>query len=194
MAIYLCSALGLRMSHFNEGREGVAADPKQRTLSNFLVADHASGRELGAQAQPESTSSDDALAIGRDSSLCSDIYEPSESIDFVGTHQIPDSEHSGSRNFHNEAETQGISDHGTVRFATNLLQTRESSSGIFEESSFDQTKRIFWLNDYQCSVCGVELPPSFVEERQEHFDFHLAERLQHEESSNGNRLVNSNLR
>ena len=28
----------------------------------------------------------------------------------------------------------------------------------------------------------MELPPSFVEERQEHSDFHLAERLQEEES------------
>lgn len=95
---------------------------------------------------------------------------------------------------------------------TNLLPTgtgqlveRDSSSGLFEESSFYQQKRncsndeawslsylresLFWLNDYQCSVCGAELPPSFMEERQEHFDFHLAERLQDEESSNRNRLV-----
>lgn len=42
---------------------------------------------------------------------------------------------------------------------------------------------MFWLNGYECSVCGIELPPSFVEERREHFDFHLAERLQEEEES-----------
>lgn len=42
---------------------------------------------------------------------------------------------------------------------------------------------LLWLNDYKCSVCGIELPPSFVEERQEHSDFHLAEKLQKEESS-----------
>lgn len=87
---------------------------------------------------------------------------------------------------------------------------RDSSSGLFEESSFNQQKRncsddeagsslhlresIFWLNDYECSVCGAELPPSFMEERQEHFDFHLAERLQDEESSDRNRLVKTELR
>lgn len=43
-----------------------------------------------------------------------------------------------------------------------------------------------WVDDYKCSLCGVELPNSFVEERQEHSDFHFAERLQEEESGNYN--------
>lgn len=97
------------MSHFSEGGEGVAADPRQKTLSNFLVAEDASRRGLGAQAQSESTMSDDALAIGRESSLCSDIHEPSRSIDFADTYQIRDSVHTGTRHFHNEAETQETS-------------------------------------------------------------------------------------
>ncbi|XP_057788133.1 DNA polymerase kappa isoform X2 [Salvia miltiorrhiza] len=208
--------MGLRMSHFSEGREGVAADPKQKTLSNFLVAEDASGRGPRAQAQSES-------------SLCSDIQEPSESIDFADTHQIRDSEHTGTSHFHSEAETQEtfdhqidnfnakVSHHDTVGASTELLPAgtgrlveSDLSSGLFEEISFDQQKRncsndetgsslypresMFWLNDYQCSVCGAELPPSFTEERQEHFDFHLAERLQDEESSNKNRLVKPKLR
>ncbi|KAG6424981.1 hypothetical protein SASPL_115404 [Salvia splendens] len=217
--------MGLRMSNFGEGREGVAADPKQKTLSNFQGADDASRRGLGAQVQSESTISDDALAIiDRESSLCSDIHEPSESVDFSDTYQIRDSEHTGTTHFHREAETQEafdlqidnfdekVSHHDTVGAAADLLSTgtgrlveRDSSSGLCEQSSFDQHKRdcsngeagsslnlrdtIHWLNDYQCSVCGTELPPSFIEERQEHFDFHLAERLQEEESSNRNRLV-----
>lgn len=45
------------------------------------------------------------------------------------------------------------------------------------------------MNDYECSLCGIELPSSFVEERQEHADFHLAERLQKEESSMDSRTV-----
>ncbi|KAH6773137.1 DNA/RNA polymerases superfamily protein [Perilla frutescens var. frutescens] len=221
--------MGLRMSHFGEGREGIAADPKQKTLSNFLVAEDASGRGLGAHAQSESTISDDSLTIGRESSLCSDAHEPSDSIPFVDTYQIPDYEHADTRHFHNKAETQdsfglqidnlnkNVSDHDTVRVAVNLQPTGggqlgegDSSSGLFEEISPDQRKRscsdnepgpslhpresIFWLNEYQCSVCGIELPPSFIEERQEHFDFHLAERLQDEESSNINRLLKPNLR
>ena len=51
-------------------------------------------------------------------------------------------------------------------------------------SSSNQEEQYLWVDDYKCLLCGVELPPSFVEERQEHSDFHLAERLQKEESSN----------
>ncbi|KAK4741166.1 hypothetical protein SAY87_024754 [Trapa incisa] len=51
-----------------------------------------------------------------------------------------------------------------------------------------------WLDDYKCSVCGVELPPSFVEERQEHLDFHLAEKLQREEPANQPRVHSSTQR
>lgn len=50
-------------------------------------------------------------------------------------------------------------------------------------NSFSQETTMLWLNDYKCSLCGAELPPSFVEERLEHSDFHLAEKLQNEESS-----------
>lgn len=81
---------------------------------------------------------------------------------------------------------------------------RDSSPGKLEESSQDRGKNVInsgdgeagsslnpnrpllWMNDYKCSLCGAELPPSFIEERQEHFDFHLAERLQEEESSGVN--------
>ncbi|XP_052210672.1 DNA polymerase kappa [Diospyros lotus] len=49
-------------------------------------------------------------------------------------------------------------------------------------SSSNQKEQDLWVDDYKCSLCGVELPPSFVEERQEHSDFHFAERLQKEES------------
>lgn len=116
------------MSHFNEGREGVAVDPKQKTLSNFLMADHGSRRELGAQTQPESTTSDNALAIERDSSLCSDIHEPSESIDFVDTNQIPDSEYTFSRNFPNEAEARETFNPPIDSFNENVRFLRNSGS------------------------------------------------------------------
>ncbi|KAK3011924.1 hypothetical protein RJ639_010502 [Escallonia herrerae] len=51
-------------------------------------------------------------------------------------------------------------------------------------SSSNQKEPLAWVDDYKCSLCGVELPPSFLEERQEHSDFHFAERLQEEESCN----------
>ncbi|KAM7479104.1 hypothetical protein LguiA_027317 [Lonicera macranthoides] len=64
---------------------------------------------------------------------------------------------------------------------------RNQCSGDEVGTSSNQKERFLWVNDYKCSLCGVELPPSFVEERQEHSDFHLAERLQEEESSNRHR-------
>lgn len=54
--------------------------------------------------------------------------------------------------------------------------------GDVASSSISQKESLLWVNDYKCSICGIEMPPSFVEERQEHFDFHLAKKLQKEES------------
>ncbi|MQM03343.1 hypothetical protein Taro_036122 [Colocasia esculenta] len=48
---------------------------------------------------------------------------------------------------------------------------------------------VFWIDDYMCSLCGCELPPSFVHERQEHSDYHLAEMLQKEEATNDSILA-----
>jgi DNA polymerase kappa len=45
----------------------------------------------------------------------------------------------------------------------------------------------FWIDGYICSLCGFELPPGFEEERQEHSDFHLAEKLQQEEAIDSTR-------
>lgn len=53
-------------------------------------------------------------------------------------------------------------------------------------TSSNREEELIWLDDYKCSLCGVELPSSFVEERQEHSDFHLAEKLQGEEESGHN--------
>lgn len=61
----------------------------------------------------------------------------------------------------------------------------KNGSNLLEDERLDsccQEKTMLWLNDYKCSLCGIELPPSFVEERLEHSDFHLAEKLQKEES------------
>ncbi|KAF4382321.1 hypothetical protein G4B88_011273 [Cannabis sativa] len=52
-------------------------------------------------------------------------------------------------------------------------------------SSMGQRELFLWVNDYKCSICGIEMPPDFIEERQEHCDFHLAEKLQKEESGTG---------
>lgn len=60
-------------------------------------------------------------------------------------------------------------------------------------SSCTQEELVLWVNGYKCSICGVEMPENFVEERQDHHDFHLAEKLQKEEES-GNNLGTSTMR
>lgn len=50
----------------------------------------------------------------------------------------------------------------------------------FMESSFPCM--MVWVDDKYCSLCGLEIPASFAYERQEHSDFHYAQRLQQEYS------------
>ncbi|KGN43848.1 DNA polymerase kappa isoform X1 [Cucumis sativus] len=51
-----------------------------------------------------------------------------------------------------------------------------------EVRSPDNNGQIWWIDNYKCTICGAEVPASFVDERQEHIDFHIAEKLQEEES------------
>ncbi|OEL23261.1 DNA polymerase kappa [Dichanthelium oligosanthes] len=48
-----------------------------------------------------------------------------------------------------------------------------------------------WIDGYICSICRFELPPGFEEERQEHSDFHLAESLQQEETTDSKRPISN---
>ncbi|KAE8730404.1 hypothetical protein F3Y22_tig00003041pilonHSYRG01487 [Hibiscus syriacus] len=85
-----------------------------------------------------------------------------------------------------------------------LSRVSEDDSSVQRESEDSNTDRsnkessasgneddhkLFWVDDYKCSLCGTELPSSFIEERQEHSDFHLAERLQEEESGTGSNAL-----
>ncbi|RWR82466.1 DNA-repair protein [Cinnamomum micranthum f. kanehirae] len=54
------------------------------------------------------------------------------------------------------------------------------------EVGCSREEQSFWIDGYICSICGIEIPRSFVEERQEHSDYHFAETLQKEESMNIN--------
>lgn len=87
------------------------------------------------------------------------------SSDHSGCTEVP-----GSTSFQRQFEGINVND------GSNFLENERPKS-------FCQETTMLWLNDYKCSLCGAELPPSFVEERLEHSDFHLAEKLQNEESS-----------
>jgi len=85
------------------------------------------------------------------------------------------SNHSGCTEVLGSTSFQGQFEGKNVNNGPNLLEDDKSNSC--------QEMTMLWLDDYKCSLCGAELPPSFVEERLEHSDFHFAELLQKEESS-----------
>ncbi|KAH9329668.1 hypothetical protein KI387_001776, partial [Taxus chinensis] len=58
--------------------------------------------------------------------------------------------------------------------------SNENQAKIDLVSRFSDT--MFWVDDFKCSLCGSELPSSFIVERQEHTDYHLAQMLQEEEA------------
>lgn len=68
-------------------------------------------------------------------------------------------------------------DHENLQVIETCCSDNNNETGPSSSSS------LMWLDDYKCLVCGIELPPSFVEERQEHSDFHLAQKLQQQEES-----------
>ncbi|XP_050363732.1 DNA polymerase kappa [Argentina anserina] len=91
-------------------------------------------------------------------------------------------------------------EHNVQNGVSSLLRAGDSFFGNSECSSIDRGNSVtsiledcqvpsshqkdwfLWVDDYKCSICGIEMPPDFVEERLEHVDFHLAEKLQNEES------------
>ncbi|KAL5218832.1 hypothetical protein ABZP36_019516 [Zizania latifolia] len=101
---------------------------------------------------------------GRNSDKCSNDVSSSNPLicDGLGGKEL-DEDTSSSKG----ADTVKFDGHLTIYNAT---------------ASSSKPDQHFWIDDYICSLCGFELPPGFEEERQEHSDFHLAEKLQQEEA------------
>lgn len=172
--------IGLRMSHFNENKGST-----QSTLLNFMKpgesnkeivdeehSDVKDGYETHNHAYTDSCF--DHLSEF-DQSICTSTNNNEEVVEHHGL------EANECKDKINENTPSEFDAH--ERRNPDLL-TRiafpDNESGC---SSSDHKEQLIWLDDYKCSLCGVELPPTFVEERQEHFDFHLAEKLQEEEES-----------
>lgn len=96
------------------------------------------------------------------------------------------------RKSYQNAVSELKADSSSVPFAFRSLDEENKKANLPDDdtvSSSNQGELLLWVNDYKCSLCGIELPPCFVEERQEHFDIHLAERLQKEESCCDTRML-----
>ncbi|KAI8554612.1 hypothetical protein RHMOL_Rhmol05G0111300 [Rhododendron molle] len=189
--------IGLRMSQFNEDKDGNPSDPTQKTLSNFIIFGDATRRNMDEQTSFCSDLSDDhfttessiGLPVDNREIYQIDLRDPLESNGISSANNSNDilsydgelEENHGSLENKSNAKFDGSS-LDKLKKRTDLLDSEAVSSS-------SQNEQCLWVDDYKCSLCGVELPPSFVEERQEHADFHLAERLQKQESDSNPRSL-----
>ncbi|WCJ17970.1 DNA polymerase kappa [Euphorbia peplus] len=202
--------IGLRVSHFNVDKD---ADSTQKTLTNFLVSGQDASRKCTADISSLGTDCSDPpftynaeIAVfsnheidqseirhpldssniqnidSKHNFIAEEVHEPLSikveekvnSADAVGTASNQESR-SGSKKA--EFSLPQRPDGSNLDIISRVVLENEASS------SAEQKDRLFWVHDYKCSLCGIEMPPDFEEERQEHSDFHLAEKLQEEESS-----------
>lgn len=76
------------MSHLSEDSKGFTVDPKQKTLSSFIVTDDAMGRGLRDQKLSEFNLRDDTSSIGGETSFSDDTHMTCESMDLVDSQKI----------------------------------------------------------------------------------------------------------
>ncbi|CAK8539104.1 unnamed protein product [Lathyrus sativus] len=190
--------IGLRVSQFNGDKCSATPDPTQKTITNFITSGEANRKKNSFSDVTDhdfvsDTETDPSIDVRHTSQLDSrDPFDGNHSLDVndqsctlwkndgaekvqTSGNEASSSHHSGFTELLGSTSFQGQFEGKNVNDGSNLLEEDRLNSC--------QETAMLWLNDYKCSLCGTELPPSFVEERLEHSDFHLAEKLQKEESS-----------
>ncbi|KAJ1381624.1 UmuC domain [Sesbania bispinosa] len=192
--------IGLRISQFNGDKCGDTSDPTQTTITSFITCGEANKKY---SSSPDVTDHDLVGDTETELSLdnrqtsqhdCIDLFDGNHSLDVdyqsctvwkndsaeevqTSSNDATSSNYNGYREELGPTSFQG-------QFEVINVNNGSKSNRLEDErpSSSCQETTMLWVNDYKCSLCGIELPPSFVEERLEHSDFHLAEKLQKEES------------
>ncbi|KAJ1388355.1 UmuC domain [Sesbania bispinosa] len=192
--------IGLRMSQFNGDKCGDTSDPTQTTITSFITSGEANKKY---SSSPDVTDHDLVGDTETELSLdnrqtsqhdCIDLFDGNHSLDVDyqsctvwkndGAEEVQTSSNDAtSSNYNGYREELGPTSF-QGQFEVINVNDGSKSNRLEDErpSSSCQETTMLWVNDYKCSLCGIELPPSFVEERLEHSDFHLAEKLQKEES------------
>ncbi|XP_012093124.1 DNA polymerase kappa isoform X2 [Jatropha curcas] len=194
--------MGLRVSHFNEDKVGTPSDPTQKTLTDFIVSGDASRKNMSSDCSDQHFMGDieEAFSTGSHDIHHNEIRNP---LDSNNVEDLDDRHFTISNNGEAEEVHESLSSDGntvdTGRFDSECCHTELSelkdaesslpqqvdggSPDIVNKAVIMDNAAVFWVDNYKCSLCGIQMPPDFIEERQEHSDFHLAERLQKEESS-----------
>lgn len=194
---------GLRMSQFvGEIRN---SDPSQGTITKFIVQKDSSRQDLDdndsfdLDASKNCLSNDLSLSFGSHETSYAhlkDVVEYEERSQIDSEKVIPNQECVKKEERPQVLEGDALlKKHKECKLDTNYSMNDSSNAQNTEAVSvFPQTEPLYWVDGYKCVLCGIELPPSFVEERQEHSDFHLAQRLQNEESGSSSSTTPSKRR
>ncbi|KAM7268498.1 hypothetical protein ACFE04_010664 [Oxalis oulophora] len=204
--------IGLRISQFNDGKAGTPSDPCQRTLNSFMsdISKRNMGDEETSNSEISDhqfiNAAESSFFVDAHEKYQSKIENPSEAHclpdDLYNSHPFSDGGEmerddvphcNGASGKENALPIVGctlredrneISTGGCPSLPGPQAQLSEEATTINNDAivSSNEDEQLIWVDNYKCSLCGTELPPSFIEERREHSDFHLAEKLQKEES------------
>nr|XP_043621769.1 DNA polymerase kappa [Erigeron canadensis] len=174
--------MGLRMSHFDEDKGGT-----QRTLLNFIKPE-GGNKEVVDEEDSDVKDGYETHCHAFTDPSCDHLSDLNQNACTSGDYNEEEVEHLGLGG--NESKDQINEEtliENSVR-ASGLDADEGRNPDLLASVAFSDNERqlLMWLDDYKCSLCGAELPPTFVEERQEHSDFHLAEKLQEEEEPGNN--------
>lgn len=177
--------MGLRMSQFRDDN----LDPMQKTLTNFFISGEDATKSLTCIAKSSGLEITDKQitkngyldsSIGNGSCFSNDSCDVSYESDYSLSNLLVE---------HNNNDACGVNSVDDALSVKSNPSKREKVKEliIFSEGEAihlsNQKVEALWVDDYICALCGIQLPPSFTEERQEHSDYHLAEMLQKEEST-----------
>ncbi|XP_074286051.1 DNA polymerase kappa [Silene latifolia] len=213
--------MGLRVSQFSEDNVG-PSDPSQKSITSFVIKGDASGRDAHGSddlklidsdvinniaddydhfpdgVHLDAFTSDQLSDLGCSSSYISDNDEDVRGkIDPLSNIQARDSSLAPIVHV-SELREPDACQSSDIRLPVHdykKTDTSECTNAMNDDAvpSSSLQAQFQWVDDYKCSICGIEMPLEFVHERQEHSDFHLAERLQQQCSSSNlaNHLSNT---
>ncbi|KFK35959.1 hypothetical protein AALP_AA4G060100 [Arabis alpina] len=177
--------IGLRMSQFSD--EIRNSDPSQETITKFIIQKDSSRQNLDDNDYDGSKnciSNDESLGLSFDTHETS--YDQLKDVEYEEQSEIDADKVIPNQEFKKEERPRvSEGDALLIKHKECRPDTSHSTNDAPNTEAvtvFPQMEPLLWIDGYKCNLCGIELPPSFVEERQEHSDFHLAQRLQNEES------------
>nr|CAD1841342.1 unnamed protein product [Ananas comosus var. bracteatus] len=185
--------MGLRVSQFRDDKHS-SLDPTQKTLTKYFLSGDTTSSDnntLGTRMIDKHLVDDveGDLSAHHESSLNDSKLILLDEKDNL----LECSELTVLNNGTSSTSEDGLKDKDGVRFLKSESNEKTDELKNFQNNETiglsSQNSKPSWIDGYICSRCGIELPSSFEEERQEHTDYHLAEMLQEEEVMQNKNLV-----